>query len=246
MKLLILCLVLTLSAVSAYSQIGDNYIKLSHDITKENKNITGFQKIEVSEDFEVYLSFSETSEEVVIESNENLHDRIIVEKEGDKLKISTKPYSYSYNNRKKDSGAKEKLVAYITAKKLTEIKGTEDVTFLLKDKLYADNLTIDLDEDTSLKGYIEAQHLVVLLNEDSTVYLKGGAKSMKVDADEDSIIAGYDFVVGDIDINLNEDSVAKLTVNGEINLRAKEDSYFYHKGDGHFNRKHLSGDSEVR
>lgn len=246
MKLFILSIALTLSTTSSFSQKGDNYIKLSHNITKEIKDITGFEKIDVSEDFEVYISFSETTEKVVIEANENLHDKIVVEKDGDKLKIYTKSYSYSYNNLKKSSGAKEKLVAYITANNLSEIKGTEDVQIVLKDKLYTDNLIIDLDEDTTLKGYIEAKNLVVLLNEDSTVYLNGSAESMMVDADEDSIIAGYDFVVDNADIKLNEDSVAKLTVNGKIDLRAKEDSFFYYKGNGHFTSKHLSGDSEVR
>jgi len=49
-----------------------------------------------------------------------------------------------------------------------------------------------------------------------------------------------------LDIKLDEDSKAKLTVNGNINLRAKEDSYFYYKGDGSFGRKLLTGDSKVK
>ncbi len=245
MKTLFLSLVLTLTLTDAVSQWGDNYIKLSHNITIENKNITGFDKIEVSEDFEVYIHISDEEEKVEIEANENLHDMIIVEKEGSRLKISTKSYSTSYNSRKKES-AQERLIAHITARNLSEIIATEDVKITLEDKLYAENLTIDLDEDSTLAGSIEAQNLVVLLDEDSVVDIDGSAETMRLAAHEDSTIKGFYFRVGTLEAKLTEDSVAKLTVNGAIDLRAKEDSYFYYRGDGHFTRKQLTGDSEVK
>ena len=246
MKLFSLLLVLSLTTSTALAQWGDNYIKLSHNITTENKNITNFDKIEVSEDFEVYIHISEEGEKVEIEANENLHDKIIVKKEGSRLKISTKSYSTSYNSRKKKNGAQERLVAHITARNLSEISATEDVKITLEDKLYAENLTIDLDEDSTLAGSIEAQNLVVLLDEDSVVDIEGSAETMRLAAHEDSTIKGFYFKVGTLEAKLTEDSVAKLTVNGTIDLRAKEDSYFYYRGDGHFTRKHLTGDSEVK
>ena len=62
-------------------------------LTTETKNITGFDKIEVGEDFEVFIKFSNRAESIKIEANENLHDCIIVKKEGNTLKIDTKSYS---------------------------------------------------------------------------------------------------------------------------------------------------------
>ena len=244
MKSSLLCAVFSLFLTCGFSQWGDNYIKLSENITTETKNITGFDKIEVSEDFKVYIRFSDSAEVVQIRSNENLHDLIKVEKSSSTLKIYTESYSTSSGTRR--GGAQEKLVAYITANKLSGIKGNEDVEIVLKDKLYADNLTIDLDEDSTLEGYIEARNLIVKLNEDSFLDVEGLAETMKVKADEDSGIKGYDFIVGDLEIDLNEDSEVKLTVNGEIDLRAKEDSYFSYKGKGEFIRKRLTGDSEAK
>lgn len=246
MKSSILSLALTLSLTIASAQWGDNYIKLSHNITTETRNFTGFDKIEVSEDFEVRIRLSDTAEKVELEANENLHDLIQVEKEGKTLKIYTKPYSTSYNSRNKKSGAKERLVAYITAKSLSEIKGNEDVIIVLEDKLYSDKLTIALDEDSTFEGFLEVKNLVVQLDEDCILDIEGSAQSMEVAANEDSIIKGYDFEVGDLAIELDEDSVAKLTVNGDIDLRAREDSYFHYQGEGRFTRKRLTGDSEVK
>ena len=225
MKTSIFCFIFSLCLTCGFSQWGDNHITLSDNITTETKNITGFDKLEVSEDFKVYIRFSDTAEKVEIRANENLHDMIEVEKSGETLKISTKSYSTGGWGKKR-RGAEERLVAYITANNLSVIKATEDVKIVLKDNFYADNLTIDLDEDSTLEGYIEAKKLVVKLNEDSFLDIEGAVKTMKVDANEDSGIKGYDFVVGDLEIDINEDSEVKLTVNGEIDLRAKEDSYF--------------------
>lgn len=246
MRFSILSIIFSLSATVVFSQWGDNYIKLSSTITTETKNITGFEKIDVSEDFVVHIHFSDTEEKVEIEANENLHDLINVEKVGNTLKINTKSYSTSYNSRNKKSGAKERLVAHITAKILSEIKGEEDVIIVLEDKFYADQLTISLIEDSTLDGFVEVKNLVVELDEDSILDLEGSAQSMEVVANEDCIIKGYDFIVDNLNITLIEDSTAKLTVNGEIDLRAKEDSYFHFQGDGSFIRKRLTGDSEVK
>ncbi len=245
MKQSILTLIFALFVFSLSAQWGDNYIKLSETITKETKNITDFDKIEISEDFKVFIRFSETVEKVEIEANENLHELIQVRQEGSRLIIDTKSYSHRSGDGWK-SGAKERLVAYITAKKLTEISAVEDVVIELEDKLYADHLSINLNEDCTLEGNLEVEHLDVDLNEDSVLDIYGSAKTMRVDANEDSKIEGLRFVVDNLDIDLNEDSEATLTVNGEIDLSAKGDSYFHYKGDAKFTRKKLRGDSEVR
>ena len=244
MKLSILSLLLTTVVTCAFGQWGDNYIKLSENITTESKNMTGFDKIDVSEDFEVYIHYSEGAEKVEIEANENLHDLIVVEKNGETLMIYTKPYSMSSGTVW--GGAPEKLVANITVNKLSEIRGDEDVIFVLEDKIYADKLTIDLNEDSELEGHLEVRELVVRLDEDSVLDVRGSAETMDVQANEDSTLKGMRFVTRDLSIELDEDSMAKLTVNGKINLRAREDSYFYFRGDGYFAKKRLTGDSEIK
>lgn len=244
MRLSILILLSTFIVSSLNAQWEDNYIKLSENITTETKSITGFDKIEVSEDFEVFIKFSDAGEKVEIEANENLHELIQVRRVGSTLKIDTK--SYSTRGYGKYGGTKERLIAYITAKQLTEIKADEDVVLELKDKYRGEKLTVILDEDCTLSGHIRVENLVVELDEDSVLEIEGKATNMKVDAHEDSMINGPDFVVGDLKIELSEDSEAKLTVNGDINLEATEDSYFHYRGSGEFTRKRLRGDSEVK
>lgn len=236
--------IIAITFSTAFSQWNDNYITLSHKITTEKKDLKNFDKLEVGEDVEVIIKFSDTAESIEIEANENLHDYIIVEQEGSTLKIETKSYSTYHKGRK--GGAKERLVAYITAKQLTDIKGEEDVVIELDDKLVAKNLNINLDEDCVLEGHIEVDYLTVKLNEDSSLDLEGSAQQMDLEANEDSMVKGYDFEVGDLTIELSGDSEAKLTVNGNIELRARGDSNFYYRGKGKITRQRLTGDSEVK
>jgi len=235
-------LIFTFIASNVFGQKG-NYLQLSHTITTETKAITGFDKIDISEDFEVFIRFSNDEEKIEIKANENLHALIQVEKIGTTLKIYTKSYSTSFNDR---NSADEKLVAYITAKNLNEIKGDEDVIIKLEDKLNTDKLTIYLDEDSILKGHLDVETLKVNLDEDSLLDISGTANKMVIAANEDSMIKSFDFIVANLDIDLRGESEAKLTVNGDINLRASGESIFHYQGDGNFIRKRVRGESEVK
>ncbi len=237
-------LILTFLISSAFGQKNDNYLRLSEKITSETKPITGFDKIDVREDFEVFIRFSDQAEKVVIEANENLHDLIQVENEGGTLKIYTRSYNTGYSHNK--GGAEEKLVVYITAKKLTEIKGDEDVTIELEDPLTTDQLAIYLNEDCILKGHLDVKNLSVTLEEDSELHIKGSAETMRLRADEDCLINSFDLIVEDLTIDLSDESEAKLTVNGDIDLKATEESTFYYRGDGGFTSKRVRGESEVK
>jgi len=243
MKTSILALALTLTLTSAIAQRGQNKIKLSTNITTETKDITGFDKIEVSEDFNVYIRVAD-KEEIRIKANENLHSLIQVEQKGTTLKIYTDPYSYSYNNRKKNS-AKEVLTAYITVKELSQITADEDVNIIVDGIVEAEELTIRLSEDCTLEGNFLTKNLYIHMNEDCVLDIAGSAQTMEVKADEDCDLMGKKFTVQDLAINLNEDSTAKLIVNGDIDLLAREDSYFSYRGTGRFVSKKLREDSEV-
>lgn len=225
---------------AAFAQSWNNTITLSSNITTETIDITDFNALDVSEDFEVIVRMGEGPETIQIEANENLHELIDVRKVGSTLTISTK--SYSTNNE----GANEQLKAYITVKELQKIKGSEDVVFILEDPIKTDDFRIELDEDSVLKGHLDVKHLVVYLDEDAEVDIDGTAEIMEIDTNEDSILKGYDFVVDDLKIKMNEGSEVKLTVHGAIDLRAKEDCTFSYKGNAEFTRKKLGEDSEVK
>ena len=84
------------------------------------------------------------------------------------------------------------------------------------------------------------------MNEDSTLDIEGSAENMEIKANEDSMIESFDFVVDeDLVVNLSDESEAKLTVNGDIKLKATGESTFSYRGDGQFLSKKVRGESEV-
>ena len=226
-----------------YSQKKHNYIQLSDNITTVSQQISGFDRVEISDDFTVYLTFA-NSEKVEIEANENLHDLINVEKTGRTLKISTQSYSTS-NRRYADKGAEEKLVAYISTRALTEIDLKDDVIMEIEGTLEADQININMVDDCTLTADVAVEYLIVDLDGDSTAELSGSALSMKIRANEDSLIKGEGLRAGDVAAKLKGDSEVKMIVDGDIDLNAKGDSLFEYRGSGSFVSRRLSGDSEV-
>lgn len=227
----------------------DHHLVLSPKITVESKSITNFDKLVIGEDFEVIIRFSDKDEGVKIEANENLHDYIIVGKEGNTLILDTKSYhtgSYNSNWKKRKEGARERLTAYVTTKNLVAIKAEEDVDIELENTLTTSNLTIKLEEDCVLSGDIEVKNLIADLEEDCVLDLEGSAYTLELNAYEDSQFKNYDFTVQDLVVDLRGDSQAKLTVNGNIDVRASGDSQFTYKGKGTIIRERIKGDSSVR
>ncbi|MEM1121833.1 MAG: head GIN domain-containing protein [Bacteroidota bacterium] len=240
---LLTAFVIFLNSHTVFAQWSNNYIELSPNITTKDHLISNFKKLDVGEDFEVFVKFGNV-ESIKIEANENLHDLIIVEKKGNTLKIDTQPYSTWAKGKRQRTN--ERLVAYITAKELVSIEGEEDVVIELDNRLETASLDIRLDEDATLSGAIKVKNLMVDLNEDSTLDLEGSAQKMELMANEDSMFKSYDFEVQDLIVELNEDSQAKITVNGTIDLEARGDSNFYYKGNAKIVRQRLRGDSQVK
>ena len=240
MKNFIIISILSLAITQiAFAQWG-NSIALSSNITTESIDISNFDRISVTDDFVAFIKFGD-EEKIQIEANENLHDYIIVEKEGDELKIRTK--SYSTNNK---NGVDEKLVAHITAKKLTAISGDNDAEIRVLDKIEANSFNINLDDDATLKGEFKVRTLDVNMDDDAELEIEGSADKMELDADSDSMIDGYRLIVNDLDIHLDGDSESRLTVNGTLNVTTKGDSEFTYKGSATVARKRVTGDSDVQ
>lgn len=236
-NLITLCLFYFIAVSSTHSQW--NRVQLSENITTETKKVQEFDKIYATDDFIVNVNFSDSETSLRIEANQNLHELIQVKVENGQLKLSTKSYSSSRKS------ASERLIAHVTVPNLVSIAGSGDAEYYLLDPLRAKKLNLNLNDDAILKGKIHIEQLTVNLDSDAELSLKGSANNMSVKADSDSVIDGYDFSVDNLDIKLNGDSEAELTVNETIDITARGDSEFTYKGKGIISSKRITGDSDV-
>ncbi|MGS0528251.1 GIN domain-containing protein [Zobellia nedashkovskayae] len=71
-----------------------DHVKASDEITTKDLTISDYDKLKVSNAFDVYVNFSEGEEQIRIEANDNLHERIVVAREGNEIIIKLKKVYY--------------------------------------------------------------------------------------------------------------------------------------------------------
>lgn len=237
MKTIIIFTLLATISFLTFSCEKNEMVKPSDMVTTQDKSFSNFDKLDIGTAFTVYVNFSETDESILIKANDNLHQYIIVEEISGVLKIKLQ-------NNISISGNMT-LEAHITSNNITEFKASEAVLIILNDKLVTADLNIELTEASNLSGEIEVTNLRANINEASVLKLSGTANSFNATVTEASNISDYVFSCNYLNINLDEASVAQLTVNQEIDVVAAKASSLLYKGSAVVTNQNISGASVV-
>jgi len=206
-------------------------------VTTEEKDFSGYDKLDISHAFTVYVNFSETEESIEIEAEENLHEYIRVRKEGNVLYIGLENFVNIWGNAT--------LNAYITTRHIEEFTGSGASEFIINDPLVAGNVEIDLSGASYFSGDLETDNINIDLSGASEVELEGTTGTLDVTASGASEVKDYELTIEDLFIDLSGASEAFLTVNNEISVSASGASTLNYKGDAVIVDQHLSGASEV-
>ncbi len=232
----ILALAFTLSVLFYSCEINERVIP-SRDITTEVKYITDYDAIDVSHAFTVYVNFSNSEESIEIEANENLHPYISIRKISGTLIIELEDNVSIRGNAT--------MNVFITTNKVTDYTASGASSFILEDKLSANNVSIHLSGASYFTGDLEVTHANATLSGASHVDLEGNAGSFDVNASGASSIRDYDFIIGYLDIDLSGASDAHLTVNNELSVDVSGASNLYYRGTGVVTHLNVSGASQV-
>src|SRR5690606_16746786 len=81
---------LLIALLTLFSSCDHDTIHAHGEVTSVYHDIEGYSRLRVSDAFQVYVHFSEVEEEIRIAANDNLHEKIVVEKDGDELVIRLK------------------------------------------------------------------------------------------------------------------------------------------------------------
>lgn len=215
-----------------------NWVTPSPNVTTESKDITGYDGIEVSHAFNVYVNFSNTTESIEVEANENLHDYIDIERRGDNLVIEIKD---RINIRRGDAT----LNVFITTAYLSEFRASGASDIILYDDLLIEDLYVDLSGSSSFTGFVQLDQITADLSGASDLDLSGSADYMRLTASGSSTLKNYDFVVNWFDADLSGACDAYLTINDRLDIDASGASSLYYKGKGVINSVDLSGASDI-
>lgn len=221
-------------ALSSCNKIS---VKPSNQITTESRNISGYSAIDVSDAMDVEISFASGVEGVIVEANSNLHQYILTDVVGGKLKIRMK------NNVRIKSGASIKI--YVSAITIDGIGISGASRVELADDLSGSYLDLELSGASTFQGGIYVTSFASDISGASNVEVWGTTSTGNIDLSGASNIEDQDFTIDDLDIDLSGASRATLTVNGIINVSASGASSFDYYGTGLINNLQTSGASSI-
>ena len=217
---------------------GMTSITGSGNVVTQEETISGFDKVDVSQAFQVDISQGEAFS-VVIRIDDNLVQYLEVLKQGSTLKIGLKP-GRLYNIRKAT------MEAEVTMPELSglELSGASQgaITGFKSSK----TLNVDLSGASHLRGDIEAGDAWLDVSGASQVTLSGSAGDVTIDASGTSIVALADFPVADADVKASGASKATVNPSGRLDADASGASHVYYVGSPTLGKIETSGASSVK
>ena len=234
----ILIALLSLSILFTSCQKNDD-VRPSNNVTTVNKTIDGYNELNVSDPFKVYVTFSETEESIQVEANANLHQYIHIERLGDQLVIYMEDYVTIHSG-------KTVMNVYITTNRLDAFYASGATTIKLQNELNTTNISVNLTGASSLSGTLHVDQLKADITGASNLYLEGSTQTFELESEGASNMTDYGFEANTFKADLEGACNAYLTVREHMEVMARGASNVYYKGEGVVQQQNLSGGSHIQ
>jgi len=200
-------LVLVLSTLACTASFGGaNAVRGSGDVVEEERSVSGFSGIQVSNQGNALIELGET-ESLVVEAEDNLLEHIVTDVRGDTLVLGTEN-NVSLNNTKP-------IRYHLTVKELDDIQITSSGN-VTAPSLEADTFTIRISSSGNLDmDGIEANRLVVDISSSGSVNIGGG----RVDEQDITITSSGEYDARDVDSRQAE---VRLSSSGDATIRVSD------------------------
>lgn len=216
---------------------SDDKLFPSGNVITESHDYSDYSGLIISHGFKVYVTFSETEEEIKIQADDNLHAFIEVYKIDDRLIIKVK-------NNVSIQGLPTMNV-FITTRYVDLYAGSGGSIFTLENKLIADEVNVELSGGSGFVGDLNTTNLTVELSGGSGIDIAGESDTYRVGASGGSRFRNYDFSTDELVAYLSGGSMGYVTVNKEIQVNASDGSTLHYKGEATIVKENLSGGSMV-
>ncbi len=217
---------------------NDEYVTPSGNITTESKAITGFNEINVSDQFTIYVTFADAEETVEVEADDNLQAYIHVSKNGNTLLVNLDDNINIQNGE-------ATLKVHVSMKELYEIDGSGACLFQFQNELNGTDFEVELSGASALKGAMNLNQLDVNCDGGSSLDITGTTQIFGIETSGACIMEGYDFEVHVLETDLDGACEMSVTVHDKLYVRADGGSTVYYKGDGVIESQDLSGGSQI-
>ena len=220
MKIKIVFIVLIF--ITFFSCNKDEIINPAFNVTTRTLDITNFTNLDISDNFNVLVTFDTIPEVVSIRANENLHEFIEITNFNGTLKAKIK-------DGVSISGAPT-MDLIIDAKTLIDIKLSENANLTFFNKLITSDLNIVASGNTSMGGKLVLSNAKFNLSGNAKLNFGGNTSKLTINQIGNSEIINFDFVSDSIFSMMSGNSKSSLTAIKYLNLSATKNSNFDYMG----------------
>lgn len=217
-----------------YQILQAQFIKGDGNVTKSERNVSSFKSVEVEDGIDLYITQG-SKESIVVEADQNLHQYIQTEINGDNLRI------YLSKGIRKATTLKIMLTV-VDIKGLSASGGSDVYT---EGMLKFNDLSVICSGGSDIRLEIEAAELKFKASGGSDGYIKGIAKVFKAKASGGSDIKASALEAGSCEIEVTGGSDAEVHATTELFVRATGGSDVSYKGKPTKIDSNMSGGSSL-
>ena len=198
-----------------------------NDANAEQRQVSNFHKIEVSNGIQLLLTQGGTEAVAVSASDPEYRRNIRTEVSNGVLKIY-----YDKNFTKQLSNGNKKLKAYVSFKDLDGLDANSGSMVNVQNAVNVNSLEMEATSGAQIKGEFNVSKLEVDQNSGSIVKISGKTSTIKVEGSSGSIFEGFDMVSENCDAETSSGAIIHITVNKELNAEASSGGLVHYKGNG--------------
>jgi Putative auto-transporter adhesin, head GIN domain len=215
------------------------HVRGTGNIKKMSRDAGHFSKIEVSNAFELHVK-QDSTRSINIETDENLQEYVIMENDGDRLRI------YSERGFNLDPSNGDKVKIYVSSPMYERLEASGACSIIGDNQLSSnEQLDIDLSGASDANLDLKMPKITVGLSGASDVTLKGETKDFSMNGSGASHARCFDLLSENADVDISGASSVETFASVKINATASGASNVRYKGNGVIGTKNESGAGSI-
>jgi hypothetical protein len=201
--------------------------------------VSNFNAVSVSSGIDLYLKQG-SSETLKFVGDQELLGKVMVEKDGDGIRIRYKDnssWSNLFNNKS--------LKVYVTCRNLTSVSASGGSDVYTERPLKTGKLNLHASGGSDLKMDVSCTDVEIQASGGSDVYLKGKAVNMALHTSGGSDVNAFDFNVDNARVEASGGSDANIYVNKALEANASGGSDVHYKGNASYRKTSSSKSGSV-
>jgi len=199
--------------------IGASVVSFAHAQQTENRNLSPFRGVKVSQGIDVYLKKGD-KESARLEVTGTSSDNVVTEVVGSYLKIHMK------EGRFRDRTVK----VYVTYVEVDKLSASSSGNIYSEDVVKTDNLEVSTSSAATIEVAVDVNFLEASASSAGQLDLKGKAKTFAADASSAGEIDAYDVDAETVNAEASSGSTVKVSVTKELNAHASSGGGVRYRG----------------